>query len=283
MYMPPAGITKVKPPCLPYPMAGMPLCILPTTRMGQWEIGAQVLFARAKGTVQWPRNNWWLGGFSPWIRDVDFNDDLMLPSHQVFVDLSIKYQFRPNWAIQYSVLGTQLNGGGWPDFNNSTPFVFGNFLFTWGNPLNTIWQHAYHRAVLVYDAVKTCRSTVSVFGGWAHTEDRLDVNCVLCGFQTNTLSKSNDCGIAGIALQRCIRTACNGSTFSLDCKAAGIFYDDVEGYDAQAGLRYSIPLNVGRWGYAKGGYRVVSIQKGQQDLLLKTQLEGGFVEFGFIF
>ncbi len=282
-FMPPAGITKVKPGCLPYPVAGMPLCILPTTRVGQWEISTQFLFARSKGSIQWPRNNWWWGGWSGYMRDVDLNDDLQLPAHKVFVDFSIKYQFRPNWAIQYSILGNELSGGGWPDWNNSTPFVFGNLLYTWGQPINAKWQHAYQRAVLVYDAVKTCSSKVSIFGGWAHADDRIDVNCSWCGYQTSTFSKSMDSAIAGIELQRCIRTAANGATFSLDCKAAGIFLDDVEGYDAQAALRYSIPLNMGRWGFAKGGYRFVSLNKTQTDWLFKNQLEGGFAELGFIF
>ncbi len=50
-FMPPAGITKVKPECVPYPMAGPPMCILPTTRQGQWDISVQALFARVKGTI----------------------------------------------------------------------------------------------------------------------------------------------------------------------------------------------------------------------------------------
>ncbi|MBI5248531.1 MAG: hypothetical protein HY912_03455 [Desulfomonile tiedjei] len=285
-FVPPGGITKVKPACVPYPVAGMPMCILPTTRQGQWEISGQVLFARAKGSIQWPRldqNMWggWWGGYWAYARDVDLNDDLQLPAHKEFLEFSIKYQFRPTWAIRYSVLGNQLTGAGWPQWNS--PFVFGYQLYSTGQPISSKWQHAYHRATLEYNAVKTCSSSLSVFAGWVHTEDKIEVNCWLCGYYGNTFSKSMDAAIAGLELQRCLRTAANGATFSLDCKAGGIFLDDSQGYDVQAGARYSIPLNTGRWGYAKGGYRVVSLQKTQNEWLFKNQLEGGFLELGFIF
>ena len=52
---------------------------------------------------------------------------------------------------------------------------------------------------------------------------------------------------------------------------------------SQAGARYSIPLNCGRWGYFKGGYRSVDIKKGEPKLVFNQALEGGFMEFGFIF
>jgi hypothetical protein len=87
----------------------------------------------------------------------------------------------------------------------------------------------------------------------------------------------------GLELQRCIKTAANGGTFSFDHKAGVIFLDDVEGWDVQAGARYSIPLNYGRWGYMKGGYRYVEIKKSQSDYAFKHALEGGYMEFGFIF
>jgi hypothetical protein len=282
-FMPPGGITKVKPECVPYPMAGAPMCILPTTRQGQWEISGQVLFARAKGSIQWPRldeTGWW-GGFWGYARDVDLNDDLQLPAHKEFLEFSVKYQFRPNWAIRYSILGNELTGSGWPGWNS--PFVFGWQLYSTGQPIGAKWQHTYQRATLVYDAVKTCRSTLSVFGGWVHTDDKIDVNCSYCGWWQQTFSKSIDGAIAGVELQRCLRTAANGATLSLDCKAGGIFLDDSEGYDVQAGARYSIPMNTGRWGYAKGGYRVVSLKKTQREWLFENQLEGGFLELGFIF
>ena len=45
----------------------------------------------------------------------------------------------------------------------------------------------------------------------------------------------------------------------------------------------AIPLNAGRSGYVKAGYRLVELKKSQNDFLLKDALEGGYMEFGFIF
>lgn len=283
-FVPPAGITKVKPECVPFPMMGRPMCILPTTRQGQWDISGQVLFARAKGGIQWPRldQNWgWWGGYWGYARDVDLNDDLQLPSHKEYLEFAIKYQFRPNWAIRYAILGNEINGSGWPQ--NTMGFVFGYNLYSTGQAIGSKWAHTYQRVTLVYDAVKTCSSNVSVFAGWAHSDDKITVSCFNCGYWNNTFSKSMDNAIAGIELQRCLRTTANGATFSLDCKAAGLFMDNSEGYDVEAGAKYSIPLNTGRWGYAKGGYRVVALKKTENEWLFKNQLEGGFVELGFIF
>jgi hypothetical protein len=57
----------------------------------------------------------------------------------------------------------------------------------------------------------------------------------------------------------------------------------VEGWDIQLGLRYSIPLNCGRAGFASGGYRFISFKKSQPDYLWENTLEGGYLEFGLIF
>ena len=125
---------------------------------------------------------------------------------------------------------------------------------------------------------------MSVFADWVHVDDRVDVTCTVCGLSNSTFSKSTDSAMVGLEVQRCMVTTRNGGTFSCDYKAGVIFGDDVEGYDLEAGGRYSIPLNrAGRWGYVKGGYRAVQLKKSQNDYLLKNTLEGGFVEFGFIF
>jgi len=90
--------------------------------------------------------------------------------------------------------------------------------------------------------------------------------------------------MVGLELQRCVVRTSNGGTFSCDLKGGGIFNDNVEGFDVEAGGRYTIGLNsMGRSGYIKGGYRAVSLNKTQADYILKNTIEGGFVEFGFIF
>ncbi len=287
-YPPPfMGITKVKPGYCP-PMYNYPSpCILPAPMPGQWEIGVQVLFARIGGKVLWPRWSPFFGGWSGWGDDdwmaAGFTDRLMLPGHKTLVDIKVRYQFRPNWAVRYSVIPFELNGGGILDFNTWF-FVFGNQLFSPGQSLQSKWQHAYHRLGLEYDAIRTCNLKLSVFADWVHADDRIDVNCTVCGLTTATFSKSTDAAMVGLELQRCMAKTRNGGTFSCDYKAGVIFGDDTDGYDLEAGGRYTIPLNAaGRWGYIKGGYRAVQLNKKQNDYILKNTLEGGFVEFGFIF
>jgi hypothetical protein len=282
---PPSGITKIK-PVYGLLYGALPACILPAPLPGQWEIGAQVFFARVTGKVQWPRYSPNFYGYAgqggdDWLA-ADFSDSLILPKHAAVVEIKARYQFKPNWAVRYSVIPFELTGGGMPDF--SRQFVFGTFLFTSALPVQTKWQHAYHRVGLVYDAIRTCTSKVSVFADWVHVDDRIDVNCSPCSNLQQTFSKNTDSSMVGLEVQRCLATTSKGGTFSCDYKAGAIFLDDVEGWDVELGGRYSIPLNnATRWGYMKGGYRLVSLKKSQSDYLLKDSLEGGFMELGFIF
>lgn len=277
---PPGAITKVT-PTMPS-VCGPVDCYLPHPRARQWEMSAQAFFARTKGTVQWPRYSPYYLVTTGWENWADLNDDLKLPEHDTLVDLSARYQFRPNWGVRYQVLFDELNGGGWP----WRQFLFGNQytgLITWGQQIQTKWLHDYQRLTLVYDAVRTCQSVISVSGGWMHADDKIDLYCQTCGYYTREFSKSMDTAIVELEFKRCIRTAANGGTLSWDNKAAVMFGDDVEGVDIQAAGRYSIPVNCGRAGFVKGGYRFVQLKKTQTDYALKTTFEGGFIEGGFIF
>jgi hypothetical protein len=265
------------------PMIG---CFLPTPRVGQWQIGVQAIFANIRAQVQWPPNstNWgWGWGYSEW---TDFANNLGLPAHQVIPEVNAKYQFRCNWALQYTGLGTEIKGGKWVD----NWFIFGfqggggsPQLWSPGQQVQSRWQYSYQKVGLVYDAVKNCKASISLFGGWAHADSRIDANCFNCGNWQSTLSKSIDTAAVGLELQKCMTTAPNGGTFSCEAKAVGMFGDDAAGVDVQVGGRYSIPVNCGRWGYMKGGYRLIDLKKSQNDFAIKTALDGGFVEMGFIF
>jgi hypothetical protein len=283
---PPAfeGICKVKAPfpaCFAYPAA--PPCILATPGPRQWELSAQVFFATIRGNVAWPRYNQYYAYAYMGSIGADLVDHLQLPRHDALPELGIAYQFRPNWSLRYSVLFKEFNGGGTPwDF-----FWFGNqagFVYGYGQNLQSKWQHAYHRIGLQYDALRTCNSRVSVFGNWVHMDDRIDVGCQYCGYGVQTFSKGTDAASVGFEVRRCLKTMPNGGTLSCEYKAAAMFLDNVEGWDVEAGARYSIPLNSGgRWGYMKGGYRLVDFKKNQNDFAFKNTLEGGFMEMGFIF
>jgi hypothetical protein len=179
-------------------------------------------------------------------------------------------------------LGFEANGGGQPTgylmFGPSQQYAYG-----YGQSVSSKYQHAYHRLGLMYDALKSCQATVKIFADWVHAEDRIEVSsCVGCN-QSSIFSKTTDAAATGIEFQKCLKTARNGGTLSCDWKAGAIFLDNVEGWDVQAGAQYAIPMNCGRSGYVKAGYRLVELKKGQNDFLLADAVEGGFMEFGFIF
>jgi hypothetical protein len=276
---PPPGICKVKPACVS--PCGPRGCILPRPKARQWEMSAQAFFARTRGVVQWPRYSPYYVTYQGTENWADLNDDLGLPEHATVPEFSARYQFKPNWGMRYEVLFDEMTGGGWPD----RQFLFGNqnTYVTYGQQIQTKWLHSYHRISLVYDAVTTPQSVISVAGGWMHAEDQIDLYCQTCGLYTRKFSKSMDAMLVELNFQRCIRTARNGGTLSWDHKAAVMFMDDVEGIDLEAAGRFSTPLNCGRWGFVKGGYRFVQLKKGQTDFAITTSFEGGFVEGGFIF
>jgi len=231
--------------------------------------------------VAWPRYNNYYAGWWGWENGTGFTDQLQLPGHLAIPTWSARYQFRPTWAVRYQGLGFETNGGG----QVQDYFTFGPWwqIFSFGQNITTKWAHGYHRAGLVYDAIKNCRTSVSVFADWVHSEDKITAGCPSCGYYSAIFSKSADMAMAGLEWQRCIKTAANGGTLSWDCRAGGMFLDNAEGWDVQAGARYTIPLNSGRWGYVKGGYRLVELKKSQDDFMIKHALEGGYLEAGFIF
>lgn len=248
----------------------------------QWEFSTQVIFARTKGKIAWPRNPYGSYGYWGWGDDywtADLNNDLQVPEHDTWVEITLKYQFRPHWSFRYSVLTEELNGGGWP----TRQFWFGNRQINWGENINTKWEHSYHRVGLVYDAIRTCVNRVSVFADWVHTEDKIQANCSYCGNYQSIFSKGGDMAMVGIEMERMIRATCNGGAWSTEHHVGFMFLDDAEGWDLETGLKYSVALGCRRQGYLKGGYRYVNIKKGQPDLLFENTLEGGFLEFGLVF
>jgi hypothetical protein len=278
----PGGISNIKPAI--FRQEAPPPCNLPAPRMGQWEMSVAVIFANMNGYIGWPRySNYYWGWWGNTENRTDLNGDLQLPIYAAWPQFTASYHFRPNWAIRYSGLWNQLNGGGSP--NNYILFGqnWGGGYF-YGQNIQTSLQHAYHRVGLVYDAIRTDRAKVVIFTDWVHTDSKITVGSSYYYYGGSpTWSNSVNAAMAGLEFQRCIRTAPNGGTLSWDCKAGGIFLDDTVGGDLEAGARYSIPLNCGRLGYVKAGYRLVDLKKTQNDFVFKNTLAGGFMEGGFIF
>ena len=61
------------------------------------------------------------------------------------------------------------------------------------------------------------------------------------------------------------------------------YLDDTFVVDLQVGGQFSVPMNAGRWGYARSGYRFIDFKEDRDDLRFDTTLEGWFIEAGLIF
>ena len=272
-------ITKCKPPlCPPMSPCGIapaPPCKLPSRMCGQWELATQVFFARTRGTVRWPAQVLGIPA-----TEADLNDDLGIPSHQTLLEYSAYYQIRPTWAVFYSVMPISLEGTTVP---NRTIY-FGQIPIPAFIPVNTKWDFLYQRVGLLYQPILTCSASVSIYNSWLFNDQRLKVNNSVCPLSTCTaLDRTRNMVMSGINVQKCIRTMCNGGTLSCDNRIGLGYLDGTFALDVQAGFRFSVPMNCGRWGFARGGYRLINFTENRTDLRFDVGLEGGFVEGGLIF
>jgi hypothetical protein len=269
-------IVKCKAPvCAPAPAVPCgPICILPRRMAGQWQLATQVLFARVKGTVRSTSSVFGIPA-----TDVDFNDDLGIPSHQTLLEYSAWYQFRPSWALFYSIMPIQLEGGR----VTTRDLYFGQLIFPTGTFVHTNWNFIYQKVGLLYQPVFNCNAAVSIYNSWVFNQQKLDISSSICAGQCNRVDRTRNMVMSEIQIQKCIRTLCNGGTLSCDNRVGLGYLDGTFALDLQAGLQFSVPMNAGRWGYAKGGYRFINFKEDRSDLRLDTYLEGAFVEAGLIF
>lgn len=280
------GIMKCKPP-QDYGHAFAryeipPQCVLPIPRPKGWELDAQLVFARNKGKVRFLRGTYgaygWYGWWGGYGDDIDLNDDLKVPDHGVVPEFTAAYRFRPGWSLRYSIMPMVMERSG----NPNRQFVFGNHLFNTGQTVKTKWERTIQQVGLVYEPVRTYRSRVGVYGGYLRLDDMLsviDVSC--CGERMDT---DLNMAVAGLEFEKCLKTGRLCNTLSFQCKADVAFGDDAIGSNISTALKYSIPLNNGRWGYVKGGYRFATYKKKYSDArLMDTAMEGAVVQMGLVF
>jgi hypothetical protein len=239
-----------------------------------FELAVQVFWARVRGTLKNPGA---VFGFPA--SELDLNDDLGLDKHKVLLEYSAWCQFRPQWAFYYSIMPIHLDG----DHILTRNAVFGTMLLPIGTRLVTKWDFTYQRVGIVYQPINTCNATVSVYGSWLFNEQRYRVGSDICGGTCATVDRTRNMVMTGLGLQKCIRTMCNGGTLSCDTKASVGFLDNTFALDVQTGLQFSVPMNAGRWGFVRGGYRLLNFTEDRNDLRMDTSMEGGFVETGLIF
>jgi hypothetical protein len=274
-------ITKCKAPAPACPVGAIcapkpdPPCIVPRRMAGQWEFGVQGFFARVGGTVQSPAQLFGLPA-----DEIDFDAGFGLPVHEDLWEYSGRYQFRPNWAVFYSIMPIHLDA----NYMVQQTFYLGNWVYPAGTMIRTNFDFIYQRVGLLYQPIVSCNATVSIYSGWLFNDNRLSVAGSGCGGGTcTTVDRTRNMVFSGIQIEKCIRTMCNGGTLNCDSRVDLGYLDNTFVTDVQAGLRYSVPMNCGRWGYAKGGFRYLNFQEDRNDLRFDTVMQGWFGELGLVF
>jgi hypothetical protein len=97
-----------------------------------------------------------------------------------------------------------------------------------------------------------------------------------------TWDENTSLATAGIEFNKCLRNY-RGNTLAISLKGSVSFLDDHLGYDAEAALRYIIPIRRGRFGFIKGGYRYAQLKKERDAHLFSTTMDGAFLQVGFLF
>lgn len=275
----PKPIVKCKGPVCPVGVscpapAGSPPCIVPRRLAGQWELGVQAFFATVSGTVRYPALVFGLPAST-----ISFDNDLGLDVHKVLWEYSAKCQFRPSWAFFYSIMPIHMDVHRIAEHT----FYFGQRVIPAGTVIKTNWDFIYQRVGILYQPVFNCSSVVSIRASWALNDQKLQTGSGVCAGACTTVNRTRNMVMSGIEIEKCIRTMCNGGTFSCDNMVDIGYLDGTFALDVQAGFRYSVPLNCSRWGYAKGGYRYLNFQEDRNDLRLDTLMQGWFAELGLIF
>jgi hypothetical protein len=164
----------------------------------------------------------------------------------------------------------------------SRSFNWGTTTHGLGSSTRAKWERLYQRIGLVYDPIRTHSTRVSVFGDYVRLNEKftvIQVGC--CG---DSLDNDLNMGMAGLELEKCLKTSRKCNTLSLECRAGVAFGDEAFGSDISTGLKYSIPMNNGRWGFIKGGYRYLTFNKKYSDVrMMDTAMDGGVLQMGVIF
>ncbi len=252
--------------------------MLPKVSERGWGMAAEAFFARTKGKARYFGNYWYQ--YQPgWTDSIDFNSDLGLPEHAVIGIYSATYRFRPRWSLKYSFMPLELNGSGnWGGSN----YYYGGY----GYNNRVKFEQQTHMLSLVYDPISNDRVRVGILGGFVRVDNRLGMYqpAYQASLGGGTLNMDMNMGFAGVEVEKCLKNGGFKQALSLVCKAQVSFGDDAFGSDLSTGLRYSIPMNRGRWGYLAGGYRFLTYKKKLSDIKeIDTAAEGGYLQMGFIF
>jgi len=248
--------------------------VLPGVKLRGWDLDAQALFARTRGkAIFWNNNYSYAWNAQP---EVDFNTALGIPDHTVIGSFTAKYRFQPRWSVSYSIMPTTINGGG-----GDSSAQWGGWQ---GQGARSKWERLYQQMGLVYDPILTPTSRVGIFADYVRLNERVSVFQTMSGTGGFTFDNDLNMAMAGVEVEKMLKFTRLASVLSVECKAGVAFCDDAFGSDMSTGLKYSIPMNNGRSGFLKGGYRYLTYKKKYSDTkMIDTCMDGGFVEMGFVF
>ncbi|MEW6352051.1 MAG: hypothetical protein AB1646_23620 [Thermodesulfobacteriota bacterium] len=281
---PDAAAVKVK----PYPGFGSSLrglsrfnplewvgpCLLPTPNPKQFVAGPQVFFANLRGEARRT-----IGMVGIGATKVNFDDHLgFRKSGNTLWEIDAHYQFLPRWGLRYSFRPISM------DSSYTTPesFAFSGQTFTAGSQIRSKLEHFTHRAGLVFDVTRHPSSATSVFAEWTYVQRRLTIANQL-GIGTSAVwDQNSSLATLGVEFNKCVRNY-KGNTLALNVKGSVTFLDDHLGYDAEAALKYIIPIRQGRFGFIKGGYRYAHLKKERDADLFDVAMDGAFLQVGFLF
>jgi len=136
----------------------------------------------------------------------------------------------------------------------------------------------------MYDAVHAHASRISLFADYVRITDRIKTMQMQAGMGGDIMDNDLNMGMAGVEFEKCLQTNRLKATASIECKASVAFLDDAIGGEAETAIKYSIPMNCGRWGFVKGGYRYLTYKKKSNDArMFDIAMEGGFIQTGLVF
>jgi hypothetical protein len=244
-------------------------------RHARWELMADAFFARTKGKVRF-----FTQGVTTWgaFEDIDLNADMGLSDHHVMGSYSVSYMFKPKWALRYWVMPMMMEGSG----QAGKTFVFGNSTFTAGQGITVNWERLVQRIGLRYEPIETQTARMGVFMDYERTADMLKVS--QNGFMSQTMDNDSNMAMVGVEYEKFFKSTATGGRLSFACMAGVSFGGEGFGSEFEAGLKYTIPLNNGRRGFAGGGYRYqTEKEKSSEARMFDVAMEGGFLQMGLVF
>jgi hypothetical protein len=249
-------------------------CCLPVPTKGQFWMGPKITWARIDGEARRGLDL----GTNVQSSIVDFDDHLGLSrSGHMRWSIEAMYQLRPRWGIRYSFTPLSVSATTFP----KSAFSFAGQTFASGTQIQSRWDRAEHRAGLVFNINRTTGSQTNLFADWLNVSDRLSVSSAGLTAPAKWDDTKN-LAMLGLEFDKCLRNY-QGNTLAISGKGGIAFLSDTIGYEAEAALSYLIPIRTGRFGFVKGGYHYASFKKDKGNEMLRTTVDGPFLQMGFLF